>query len=202
MGIAPTLLASDNKGPVMVIEQRKGKSMNIGKQDLTLEVKVNTDGFLEKAQAVADARRALDEALDNLENHIITHTAAKPAKAESVKIDIYREDYFPTPERELFAAVEKALGFKLFFWQKIFILRGEFRQYGATTARILRDLIGPSLAPIEFINPPQNQREVFYRHQLRKIQVRLIECGISTNPVFWSHKDRMEYYAAGKENNQ
>lgn len=176
--------------------------MNIEKQDLTLEIKVNTDGFLEKAQAVADARRASDEALGNLENHIITHIAAEPAKAETVKIDIYRDDYFPPLERELFETVEKALGFKLFFWQKIFILTGNFRQYGATTARILRDLIGPSLAPIEFINPPQNKREDFYRHQLRKIQARLIECGISTNPVFWNRKDKAEYYAAGKENRQ
>lgn len=176
--------------------------MNIGKQDLTLEVKVNTDSFFEKARAVADARRALDEALDNLENHIITHIAAEPAKAETVKIDIYQEDYFPTPEKELFAAIEKALGFKLFFWQKIFILRGEFRQYGATTAQILRDLTGPSLAPLEFINPPKNKREDFYRHQLRKIQLRLTECGISTNPVFWNRKDKAEYYSAGKENNQ
>lgn len=89
--------------------------MNIGKQDLTLEVKVNTDGFLEKAQAVADARLALDKALDNLENHIITHAAAEPAKAESENVDIYLDDFFKTQEQELFAAVEKALGFKLYF---------------------------------------------------------------------------------------
>lgn len=77
VGIAPTLLASDNKGPVMVIEQRKGENMEIGKKDLSLVVRIETDGFIEKAQAVADARRALDKALDDLEDFIIAHTTTE-----------------------------------------------------------------------------------------------------------------------------
>ena len=77
VGITPTLLASDNKGPVMVIEQRKGEHMEIGKKDLSLVVRIETDGFIEKAQAVADARRALDKALDDLEDFIIAHTTTE-----------------------------------------------------------------------------------------------------------------------------
>ena len=177
--------------------------MNIEKQDLALEVKVKTDGFLEKAQAVADARLALDKALDNLENHIIKHVAAEPAKAESKNVDIYLDDFFKSQEQELFAAVEKALGFKLYFWQKFFILNGNFRRFGKTTAEILRDLINPyDSSPVDFTRTPHSQQEAFYRDELRKIQQRLIACGIQTRPVFWSHKDIKEYYAAGKENNQ
>lgn len=177
--------------------------MNIGKQDLTLEVKVKMDGFLEKAQAVADARLALDKALDNLENHIITHVAAEPAKAESENVDIYLDDFFKPQEQELFAAVEKALGFKLYFWQKFYILNGNFRRFGKTTAEILRDLINPyDSSPVDFTRTPHSQQEAFYREELRKIQQRLIACGIQTRPVFWSHKDIKEYYAAGKENDQ
>lgn len=83
MGITPTLLASDNKGPVMVIEQRKGEHMEIGKKDLALVVRIETDGFIEKAQAVADARRALDKALDDLEDFIIAHTTTERKENET-----------------------------------------------------------------------------------------------------------------------
>lgn len=37
-----------------------------------------------------------------------------------------------------FDKIEKALGFKLFIWQKTFITRGVFRQYGETTAICIR----------------------------------------------------------------
>ena len=47
---------------------------------------------------------------------------------------IYRPINEPDLENTL-ATVEKALGFKLFIWQKTFIATGIFRQYGATTAR-------------------------------------------------------------------
>lgn len=177
--------------------------MNIGKQDLTLEIKVKTDGFLEKAQAVADARLALDKALDNLENHIITHAAVEPTKIESPKLDIYRDYFCTRKENEMFEAVEKALGFKLFYWQKIFITNGVFRQYGKTTAEILRDLLNPNdSSPIDYSKRPKTQSEAIYREELRKIQQRLEACGIPTRPIFWSQKDMRDYYGPGKENNQ
>ena len=208
MGIAPTLLASDNKGPVMVIEQRKEENMEIGKNDLTLKVKIETDGFLEKAQAVADARRALDEALDNLENHIIAHTAPEPARAENANFDFYKDEYFNPQDQAMFEAVENALGFKLFFWQKSYILTGIFRQYGATTAMILRDLLDRDSQPIDYTHAPRSNREVIYREELKKIQYRLSVAGIPTRQVLWSEKEKQEYFtnapiqSARKENKQ
>lgn len=49
---------------------------------------------------------------------------------------IYRPINEPDLE-SILAEVEKALGFKLFVWQKTFIATGVFRQYGATTAEII-----------------------------------------------------------------
>lgn len=40
-----------------------------------------------------------------------------------------------------FDEIEKALGFKLFIWQKTRIARGEFRQFGQTTADIISRLL-------------------------------------------------------------
>lgn len=48
----------------------------------------------------------------------------------------YRPHY-TTPELDKkIEDVEKALGFKLFIWQKTYIEYGVFRQYGETTAKI------------------------------------------------------------------
>lgn len=63
---------------------------------------------------------------------------------------IYRPINEPDLE-SILAEVEKALGFKLFVWQKTFIATGVFRQYGATTAEILREIRGATMKLREFI---------------------------------------------------
>ena len=57
---------------------------------------------------------------------------------------IYRTVTMDTDLEKTLEAVEKALGFKLFVWQKTYIERGYFRRYGATTAEILRELLNVS----------------------------------------------------------
>lgn len=96
-------------------------------------------------------------------------------------------------------AVEKAMGFKLFVWQKAFIARGKFRQMGATTAEILRDLLDVSALPIDYSEPERNFMERFYRRELRGIKLKLDEAGIPTRTVFFSKKDKWEYFADKKE---
>lgn len=110
---------------------------------------------------------------------------------------IYRKA-FPDYE-ELFERIEEALGFKLFIWQKSFIVMGHFRQYGATTARILRELLDVTASPIDFTARPMSNREDFYRKEMKEIQGKLKNVGIETRMIFWSAADRREYAQAHHE---
>lgn len=71
----------------------------------------------------------------------------------------YRPHY-TTPELDKkIEDVEKALGFKLFIWQKTYIEYGVFRQYGETTAKILRLLITPGKI-VDFTERPRGDKEL------------------------------------------
>lgn len=95
--------------------------------------------------------------------------------------------------------VEKALGFKLFFWQKTYILFGKFRQLGATTAEILRDLLNVSEEPIDYSRRPKNEQEKFYRWELWEIKTKLDAAGISTRTVLFSERDRRAWFWARRD---
>lgn len=100
---------------------------------------------------------------------------------------------------KLFEAVEKALGFKLFIWQKAYIAHGEFRRYGATTAEILRDLLNVSKPPLDYSRPPVNNMARFYRDETREIKRKLYDSGIPTRPVFFSLSDKVSWNATVKD---
>lgn len=104
---------------------------------------------------------------------------------------IYESD-FPENE-EMFKEIEAALGFKLFLWQKAFIITGQFRKYGETTAKVLQDLLNVAGMPIDYTKRPRNDREKIYRQKTREIQERLHKAGIKTRVIFWSVKDKTEY---------
>ena len=109
---------------------------------------------------------------------------------------IYGHVEMHNPElTQKFEAVEKALGFKLFVWQKAFIAWGKFRRMGATTAEILRNILDVSALPIDYSEPERNFMERFYRRELREIKLKLDEAGIPTRTVFFSKKDKWEYFA-------
>ena len=91
---------------------------------------------------------------------------------------------------ETIRAVEQALGFKLFVWQKAFIKQGEVRQMGATTAQILRDLLNVSGKPIDYSRPPTSKQEQLYRDELRSIKYRLDDAGIPTRCIWFSEQDK------------
>lgn len=95
-------------------------------------------------------------------------------------------------------AVENALGFKLFVWQKAYIENGHFRQMGATTAEILRDLLDVSAEPIDYTEGAANKRQQFYRRELREIKAKLDGTGIPTRAVFFSQRDKWEYTHKGE----
>lgn len=94
-----------------------------------------------------------------------------------------------------FDAVEKALGFKLFGYQKSYILGQGFRQMGRTTAEILQMLFDKEQYnnPIEFTYPPINTQNAIFRQQFRAIWEKLRDAGIEMRPVFWSMEDKKKY---------
>lgn len=96
-----------------------------------------------------------------------------------------------------FDAVEKALGFKLFGYQKSYILGQGFRQMGRTTAEILRMLFDKNQYdnPIDFSNPPRNNHKAIFRQQFCDIWEKLHDAEIEMRPVFWSKEDKKSYDA-------
>ena len=114
-------------------------------------------------------------------------------------IDIYRYEFLDTKLEEKLEAIEKALGFKLFIWQKTYIERGVFRQYGETTAKILKELIEPGNI-INYSEPPKSRMEHFHRRMLLEIKQKLEENGIETNKVA-RNKAELRQYMNERANN-
>ena len=93
-----------------------------------------------------------------------------------------------------FKEIEKALGFELFFWQKTYIARGEYRLSGRTTAGILRDLLfDVDAEPIDYYkNPPKDRMRQDYDYMFcfRDIKRKLDVAGIKTRSVFFCKADK------------
>lgn len=94
-----------------------------------------------------------------------------------------------------FDAVEKALGFRLFGYQKSYILQQGFRQMGSTTAEILQMLFDKDQYdnPIDFTEPPRNKRLRIFRQQFMEIWEKLRDADVEMRPVFWSREDKKKY---------
>lgn len=93
-----------------------------------------------------------------------------------------------------FKEIEEALGFKLFIWQKSYIMEGKYRQYGRTTAEILEELLDANATPLDYTkNRSRSVKEDFYRCELREIKSKLNEAGIPTRPVFFSIDDKLAW---------
>lgn len=132
--------------------------------------------------------------IDELIDEILSIDAKERKEVEEAKklFDrIYRNDCFLPNEIELFNKIEKALGFKLYFWQKTFLIVGHFRQTGESTARCLKQLFGAS--PINYSQRPKNAREHCERNTLWKIKEQLQRAGIETVPILTCEKDIRDY---------
>lgn len=77
-----------------------------------------------------------------------------------------------------FSKIEKALGFRLFVWQKSFILNGEWRQMGMSTARSVRRLLHKD-KPL-MINMNTAPRERFENQLTLDIKEKFAMAGIET----------------------
>lgn len=105
---------------------------------------------------------------------------------------IYSNHAFTPDQVELFEKIEKALGFKLFRWQKTYLITGTFRQYGKTTAKILRNLLAANDPPLD-LSTARNVIDRLHRKYYRDIQERLMKAGIPTRTVFYDRLDRIRY---------
>lgn len=113
--------------------------------------------------------------------------------------NIHGEGMFHPEEERIFEAIEKALGFKLFVWQKAFIITGTFRRFGKTTAEALRELLNTSAPPIDYTKPPKNAREKFHRQTVIEIKEKLERSGIQTREIVRSRREKEEYMRKARE---
>lgn len=93
----------------------------------------------------------------------------------------------------MFDDIEKALGFRLFTWQKTYISMGEFRCFGKTTAECLKELLDTEKEPLDYSKPWKNPREHIHREEIKRIKEKLDAAGIQTRIVFWNHINKREY---------
>lgn len=116
------------------------------------------------------------------------------AVVETIKLlKKYRWIFSDIPEEhDLISKIEKAMGFKLFLWQKMFIARNEFRQTGETTAKILRRLT-KSDEPIDLTRGFISAKERFEAQETIKIYEKLKAADIKTCPVFRTIEEKKEY---------
>ena len=144
--------------------------------------------------------KRIREIRDFLKSDIETKTEATLTKEDAeILIKILNEyilfhdsSFMPNCEK-MFSEIEKALGFKLFTWQKVFIVNGFYRRTGETTAQILQQLLRYDAAPIDYSYPATNAKEHCFRSDFKKIQVQLQQAGITTRKVFWNKREKQKY---------
>lgn len=83
--------------------------------------------------------------------------------------------FFPEHE-EMFQKIEKALGFKLFTWQKSFLLTGEYRRIGDTTARNIKQLLEDKEINLQI--PPRSAIQRFEQKELLRLYDQLKPTGL------------------------
>lgn len=96
--------------------------------------------------------------------------------------------YGPKPDMfdekgEQIRLIEKALGFRLFIWQKTLIMNNTLRYTGLTTAECVRTLIRKTSSGVIKLAVPRNNRERFENEELVRIKKLLDAEGVPTNRI-------------------
>ena len=110
----------------------------------------------------------------------------------------------PGPDADLIKRIEKALGFRLFLWQKTLILHGSFRQLGSTTATCVRKLIRIKDSGVIKLAVPRSTLEHFEQRELMRVKTLLDKEGIKTNriqldPNSWAHRGIRRVYGGNED---
>lgn len=140
----------------------------------------------------------LDEVISFIESVLPSSLGEKLGEAlstcPSAKVPelIYGRQFAPDQEK-MFDDIEKALGFRLFTWQKTYISMGTFRCFGKTTAECLKELLETEKEPLDYSKPWKNPREHIHREEMKRIKEKLDAAGIQTRIVFWNQIDKQEY---------
>lgn len=92
-----------------------------------------------------------------------------------------------------FDAIDEALGIRLFYWQKYYIVHGCMRQTGFTTAVILRELLDVKNVPWDISYIPMSPKERWQREKIKQIKTKLDNAGIPTRTVFFCKEDKKQY---------
>lgn len=129
-----------------------------------------------------EAKKTLEDYADN-----ITHVGPE---SEAIRVILREYEmleahykfvdnwlHMPFPEyEELFQKIEKALGFKLFTWQKSFLITGTYRRFGDTTARSIKQLLEDGEINLQI--PPRNARQRFEQKELLRLYDQLKPTGL------------------------
>ena len=83
----------------------------------------------------------------------------------------------------IYSPVNDALGFKLFIWQKTYIMGLGYRCSGQTTADVLRNLVGERTSESIYLERPKNRMEDFYQKELIEIKRKLDDKGIISRDI-------------------
>ena len=95
---------------------------------------------------------------------------------------IFRDTEPWSKQSEKLNLVEEALDIRLFIWQRTFIYGHGFRQYGDTTARILKELLSEDKEPIT-LYCLGSCRNGFYNEALCEMKAKLDDFGIKTREI-------------------
>lgn len=140
----------------------------------------------------------LDEVISFIESVLPSSLGEKLGEAlstcPSAKVPelIYGRQFAPDQEK-IFDDIEKALGFRLFTWQKTYISMGKFRCFGKTTAECIKELLETEKEPLDYSKPWKNPREHIHSEEMKRIKEKLDAAGIQTRIVFWNQIDKQEY---------
>lgn len=129
-----------------------------------------------------EAKKILEDYADNITHVGPESEAIRVILREYGMLEAHYESvdnwlHMPYPEyEEMFQKIEKALGFKLFTWQKTFLIVGEYRRIGDTTARSIKQLLEDREINLQI--PPRNARQRFEQKELLKIYDQLKPTGL------------------------
>lgn len=185
----------------------KQEPVNYG--DFTTGMITTYEKIVEQDRVPKEKSMTNKEAIDILRGHQLFEVSPVTNEAFNKAIEALEEqDKYQwifgcvgDPELDnLFEEVEKALGFRLFYWQKTYVYINKSRRSGATTAIILNDLLRDTEAtPLDYTKPASDKRSKFYRDELLKIKEKLDKAGIKTREVWRCSAEKDKWYEKRSE---